>query len=158
MQPLEKLNFKAKNEEFLFARSAHIGGKHANLSVVNFNMPASGRTAAGERSLWAGSAGLSDGIEVTSVLNLNDALDNYKKFGVKFRSYSTTGITVIKGYREFYINQYKDMINGSIFCVLSVVCGVDGLKDYNHIVDTSTLTKMEVKSTYSIIEEIIGIY
>lgn len=40
--PLEKLQFKAKRGESVYARSAHIGGTPANLSVVNFNVPASG--------------------------------------------------------------------------------------------------------------------
>lgn len=40
--PLEKLQFKAKSGESVYARSAHIGGTPANLSVVNFNVPASG--------------------------------------------------------------------------------------------------------------------
>lgn len=95
---------------------------------------------------------------MNSALNLNDSLDHYKKFGVKFRSYSETGRTVIKGYREFYMNQYKDMIDGTIFCVLSVACGILNMKNYNHILDTSTLTKMEIKSGYSIVEEIIVVY
>lgn len=48
LQPLEKLNFKARDDESLFARSAHIDGTNANLSVVNFNMPVSGNeTGAG---------------------------------------------------------------------------------------------------------------
>lgn len=40
--PLEKLQFKTKRSESVYARSAHIGGTPANLSVVNFNVPASG--------------------------------------------------------------------------------------------------------------------
>lgn len=45
LMPLEKLNFKAKKKESVFARSAHIGGTPANLSVVNFNVPVSGSGA-----------------------------------------------------------------------------------------------------------------
>lgn len=45
LMPLEKLNFKAKKKESVFARSAHIGGTPANISVVNFNVPASGSGA-----------------------------------------------------------------------------------------------------------------
>lgn len=40
--PLEKLHFKAKRGELVYARSAHIGGTPANLSVVNTNVPALG--------------------------------------------------------------------------------------------------------------------
>lgn len=49
--PLEKMNFKAKRGESVFARSAHIGGTPANLAVVNFNVPASSSFGAGVGSI-----------------------------------------------------------------------------------------------------------
>lgn len=39
LMPLEKLQFRTKRGESVFARSAHVGGTHANLSIVNFNVP-----------------------------------------------------------------------------------------------------------------------
>lgn len=85
LMPLEKLNFKAKKKESVFARSAHIGGTPANISVVNFNVPALGSGAGVGSITYAHSV-------LDGYVKANGALINREEYLDLFEYADTNGL------------------------------------------------------------------
>jgi hypothetical protein len=160
LQPKEKMPFSLETGKKLYARCTNLDGVMANLAVVNFNLPASGSSGAGEKTLWSGSVGTTGSTVVTNIIPLSDSLANYRKFGVLFTEYSSINTAYWRPqYREFTVSQLQDvMANGINAASISCIWGWANTEGYSDIQATSSLTSLDIKSKYSLVKEIRGIY
>lgn len=125
LMPMEKLKFCTKEEESLYARCAEIDGTNANLSVVNFNVPAMGDSVAGCENhgfdlvtLFEGRA-IPSSSENYAVLTLNDSMANYD-FLVITSYYGGAGFSDIVYVPHFrYVSKHAEHHNQKSFCKIT---------------------------------------